>query len=101
MAEIRWTVQAADDLETIVEYIARDSEHYTSLFAINIVDVIELLSISPKRGRVVPEVLKEEIRETFFGNYRIIYRVRFDLVEILTIYHGSRLLDPSSLESAD
>jgi len=98
MAEVRWTLQAADDLETIVKYIARDSEHYASLFAIKIVATIELLSFSPKRGRVVPEVKKENIRETFFGNYRIIYRLRSDVVEILTIYHGARLLDPTSLD---
>ena len=101
MAEVRWALQAADDLETIIDYIARDSEHYASLFAINIVEVIELLVVSPKRGRVVPEVRKENIRETFFGNYRIIYRLRSNLVEILTIYHGSRLLDPGSLGLAD
>ncbi|PYS56641.1 MAG: hypothetical protein DMF74_28075 [Acidobacteria bacterium] len=28
MIEIRWTLQAADDLQAIYDYIARDSPHY-------------------------------------------------------------------------
>ena len=97
MAEIRWTPQAANDLEAIAAYIALDSEHYASLFVMDIVGSIERLSISPQRGRIVPEIRKPEIREIFFGNYRIIYRLRSSVVEILTIYHGARLLMPDEL----
>lgn len=31
MAEIRWTNQAVDDLESIAEFIARDSENYAKM----------------------------------------------------------------------
>jgi hypothetical protein len=34
------------------------------------------------------------------GNYRIIYRASIDLVEILAIYHGARLLDLGRFDSA-
>ena len=54
MAEVRWTPQAADDLDAIAEFISQDSPHYS-------------------------------------------YRLRQELVEILTVFHGSRLLDPSKL----
>ena len=40
---------------------------------------------------------KPVIREILFGNYRIVYRVKRDLVELLTVYHGARLFDPSKL----
>ena len=33
MVEIRWTPQAADDLEAITNFIAVDSAHYARLFA--------------------------------------------------------------------
>jgi plasmid stabilization system protein ParE len=33
MAEVRWTIQAADDLDAIVHFIATDSEHYARLLA--------------------------------------------------------------------
>jgi len=44
------------------------------------------------------ELNNPEIREILFGSYRIVYRVKDELVEILTIYHGARLLDPSRLK---
>jgi toxin ParE1/3/4 len=97
MAEVRWTPQAADDLEAITDFIAADSPHYASLFAIDVLNAVERLQLFPRSGRVVPEVQAPEIREIVLGNYRIVYRIRTDLVEILTVWHGSRLLDPSRL----
>lgn len=98
MAEIRWTLQAADDLESIAEYIAYDSPHYASLFAISVLDSVERLTLFPLLGRRVPETSDDSIRELLLGNYRIIYRNSLDLVEILSVYHGSRLLDPAELK---
>jgi hypothetical protein len=34
------------------------------------------------------------LREILFGNYRIVYRLRDGVVEILTVYHGARLFNP-------
>ena len=97
MAEVRWTPQAADDLEAIAEFISQDSPHYSSLFVLDILYAVDRLIQFPKSGRVVPEINDPLIREVIFGSYRIIDRVRQDLVEILTVFHGSRLLDPSKL----
>jgi addiction module RelE/StbE family toxin len=101
MAKIVWTPQAADDLEAIAEYIALDSEHYSKLFIIDIVSSVERLANLPKRGRIVPELGRPEIREIFVGNYRIIYRCRKDTVEVLTIYHGARLFRPEAIGHAE
>jgi len=38
------------------------------------------------------------IREVILGNYRIVYRTKQEFVEILTIYHGARLLNPRDLD---
>jgi plasmid stabilization system protein ParE len=98
MAEIRWTLQAADDLEAIAEFISIDSSHYAQLFALNVFKAIERLTTFPRSGRVVPELGNAAIREIILGNYRIVYRLRKDVVEILTVYHGAKLLDPSDLK---
>ena len=98
MAEVKWTQQAADDLESITKFIAQDSVHYARLFAVDVVEAVEKLDFFPKSGRIVPEKNIPSIREIIFGNYRIIYRLKNEAVEILTIYHGSRLLDPSKLK---
>ncbi len=46
---------------------------------------------SKRSGRVVPELGDESIREVIHGYYRIVYRLRPDLVEIATVFHGARL----------
>ena len=97
MAEIRWTVQAADDLEAITRFIAADSPHYAQLFAINVLKAVDRLAIYPRSGRMVPEVGDPAIRELILGNYRIVFRLKTGAVEVLTIYHGARLLDLSAL----
>lgn len=97
MAEVRWTPQAADDLKGITEFIAADSPHYARLFAMDLLAAVERLSEFPRFGRVVPELKNPAMREILFGSYRIVYRVQGDLVELLTVYHGGRLIDPSRL----
>ncbi|MCE9613654.1 MAG: type II toxin-antitoxin system RelE/ParE family toxin [Lentisphaerae bacterium] len=98
MAEVRWTPQAASDLESIATFIAHDSSQYASLFVSSILTAVEQLADFPTSGRVVPEWRTPTIREILSGNFRIVYRVRSDLVEVLTVYHGARLLAPSDLK---
>jgi len=62
-------------------------------------DAVQRLGLFPESGRVVPEFEKSEIREIILGNYRIIYRYSPDLVEILTVYHSSRLLNDETVSS--
>jgi plasmid stabilization system protein ParE len=71
---------------------------YASLFVLDIISAVDRLESFPGMGRVVPETNDESSREIIFGNYRIVYRLKSDLIELLTIYHGSRLLDPSALD---
>jgi len=41
----------------------------------------------------------EDVREISQGNYRIIYRVGPGHVDVLTVFHGARLLHESDIES--
>lgn len=99
MAEVRWTPQSVDDLEAICEFISRDSSHYAQSLAESVVNAIERLRLFPLSGRVVPEKSQDDIREVILGNYRIIYRLHEEMVEILTIHHSARLLDTSILST--
>jgi toxin ParE1/3/4 len=93
MARIIWSPNASDDLESICEFIAMDSEYYARLFAKGVIKVIERLRAFPESGRIVPEYDLENLREIIYQNYRIVYRVKSKNVEIVTIVHGARLLD--------
>lgn len=98
MAQVKWTLQAVDDLSSIAEFIAKDSRYYAHLFVINIVGYVERLSSFPKSGRIVPEIKNPLIREIITGNYRISYRFQTKTVEILTVYHGAKLLNSSKIK---
>ncbi len=43
-------------------------------------------------GRKLPEMLQGPLRELIEGNYRIVYRVVGETVEILTVFERHRLL---------
>ena len=93
MAKIRWNKIALDDLDKIAEYIAKDSGKYAAITIQKIFDRADLLKRSPYGGRKVPEMNRENIRELIEGSYRIIYEVHSkEDVEILTVFHGARLL---------
>jgi len=95
MVEVRWTSQAVNDLGNITDFIAIDSPYYACLFAIDVLAAVERLSDFPKSGRIVPELKNPSIREIILGSYRIVYRLRDQVVEILTIYHGAKLFNHS------
>ena len=97
MVAVRWTDQALNDVEDIAVYISTDSVYYARLFTQKTFSVVKRLGDFPKSGRVVPEINMDNVREIVLGNYRIIYRLKDDLVEILTIYHSSRLLNADGI----
>jgi addiction module RelE/StbE family toxin len=97
MGKLIWSPQSLDDLESICRYIARDSERYARLFGERILALIESIARQPLLGAMVPEYQREDLRERLLQNYRIVYRVSDDLVEIVTIVHAARLLPPSPL----
>ena len=99
MAKIKWTPQSLDDVEAITNFIVRDSTYYAGIFTIKVFESVERLELFPESGRIVPELNHKEIREIILGNYRIIYRVKEEIVEILTVYHSARLLEIENIEN--
>ncbi len=72
---------------------AKDSEYYARVFAQGVINAIERLLIFPESGRIVPEYNRKDLREIIFQNYRIVYRIKSDAVEVVTITHGARLME--------
>lgn len=92
MAQVVWSPASLTDLDAIAEFIARDSSHYAGLFVQSIVLHVERLRHVPRAGRMVPEYAREDLREFIFGNYRIVYRIRDEIVEVAAVVHGARQL---------
>lgn len=99
MAQVRWTPQALDDLDAICLFIARDAPQVAAVFADRAFRATDRLVAHPRLGRIVPELEIETIREIILGNHRIIYRIREDEVQVVTIHHGARLLKVGKIES--
>lgn len=91
MSQVRWTEQAVADVQTIREFIERDSPRYGRLVAERLVSATDRLEAFPRSGRIVPEVGREDLREIIVGDYRIVYRLDLDAAVLLTVFRGSRL----------
>ncbi len=97
MVKLIWSPKAAADLEEICEYIAKDSEYYAKLFAQKVIKLIENIPKFPKVGRIVLEYQLDNLREKIIQNYRVVYRIKPDVIEIVAISHGARLLSEIDL----
>jgi toxin ParE1/3/4 len=91
--EVKWSPEATEDLESIAEYIARDSEYYARGVVTEIMSISRNLGVFPLIGRIVPEVGDETIRERFVYSYRLLYRVEPDRILVVAVIHGKRLLE--------
>lgn len=89
-AAIRWSAEAARDLEEIHAYIGRHSPRYAALTVGRLVDAVDHLAGFPASGRVVPELGDPAVREVIHGAYRVVYEVAGDALTVLTVFRASR-----------
>ena len=90
--KIIWSPLAIDRVAEIAQYIALDSPNSAQKWVDLTFQVVERLERFPKSGRIVPEIKQDDFREIIHGNYRIIYRLKSDIVSILTVKHGRQIL---------
>jgi plasmid stabilization system protein ParE len=93
--EIVWTLRATADLESIVEYIFRDSEFYATAVARELIAAARSLTTFAERGRMVPEYEDPTVRQIIVRRYRLIYRVKPERIEVLRIIHGGQQMPPT------
>jgi plasmid stabilization system protein ParE len=92
LASVTWTEPALESLRETCELISRDSPRAAAIFAHRAFLATDRLGLFPASGRVVPEWQRGDLREIIFGNYRIIYRLLPDEVEVTAFVHGARQL---------
>ena len=96
MAEVNrivWSPKAVENLEDIAEYISKDSPLYAPIFVQKIIKSIERLADFPLSGRIVPEFNDRKLREVIFHNYRVVYRIKDEMIEIALVTHGAKLIE--------
>ena len=86
---VRWTRLALRDLETIVDYVAKDNAAAATRMAHEIRQRLRLLADHPEIGRPGRIVGTRELMITG-TSYIVPYRVRDGEVEIVAVFHGAR-----------
>jgi len=96
--KVLWTHESLERLLEIEDFIAQDSPRRARQFIGLLIEKGETLSDNPRRGRTVPEISNPYIRELIVRKYRIIYRLRRDQIEVLTVFEGHRQLKLADIE---
>ena len=86
---VRWTADAADDLEQISDYIAEDRPGTARRIAMDIIRSVDALDAFPNQGR---QGRVEGTRELVLTPlpFIAVYEVHDDEVQILRLLHGAQ-----------
>jgi plasmid stabilization system protein ParE len=90
VAEVRWSLTAAEDLRLLEEWIARDSPLNAVDFTDRLIASVERLADLPLSGRKVREFDDDSVREIIFRGYRIVYLLKGSQMTILRVVQGAR-----------
>jgi len=85
------TREALNRLIEIEEFIAQDSPSRAEDFIDYFLEKVSLIPDNHEIGRIVPEISNIAIRELLIKNYRLVYRIKTTVIEILTVFEGHRL----------
>ena len=94
--QIRFSPKSVEDIEAIFEYYILINQRAAEEIYSSIILRAETLEEFAERGRMVPELLDEGIkkyRELIEGNFRIIYRISENYVEVVRVIDSRQLFD--------
>ncbi len=91
-----WANIAANDLKSIIDYIADDSPSNAFKTFENIKQKASNLYLFPERGRIVPELQDQGIlqyRELIISPWRLLYRISAKNVYVLAVLDSRRNIE--------
>ena len=100
--KVYWTLEARARLLEIQAYIAQYSPSAARSMAARLLQRSRRLGIPPLTGRRLAEYPETELREVLERPYRLIYQVKPDRVEVITVKHYRQQLprNPQRLTKA-
>ena len=93
---VLWIKVAINDLNEIIEYIAHDSVKAAIEKLEQIEEIANSLKTYPNRGRVIPELMKNNIikyRELIINPWRIFYNIEKGKVYVHAVIDGRRNIE--------
>jgi len=95
---VKWTAHAKSQVRHIHDYIAQDSPLYARRVSEELVKKTIGLDALPRKGRKVPELNLDTVRELSLYSYRILYEVKSDnLIEVLAVIHKRQHLEAEEI----
>jgi plasmid stabilization system protein ParE len=89
---VHWTPEALAQLRAIEAYIAESSASAAKRTISRLILRAGQIGTIPHSGRKVPEYSLPDLRELLERPYRILYRIKPDQVDIVSVWHYRRLL---------
>lgn len=87
---VYWTPRAKADYWEIALFIAQDNPEAADRWMAKVDERVRLVAELPYANRKIPEWRRDDLREVILGNYRIMYRVGDDDIQVLRIVEGHR-----------
>lgn len=94
MSGLRWSRRATEDLLEIGDFIATENPAAARAWVERLRARAAVAARAPRAGRMVPEIGREDVRETFLKSYRIVYRVLAKEIVVATVFEGHRRFPP-------
>ena len=85
---VNWSAEAKRDLADMVDYYEDRSPEYARALVRQIYESVGRLEQFPQMGRYVPELSLKSFRELIVAEYRVVYLVSNEEVDILVIAHS-------------
>ena len=90
--EVIFTDHFLERVEECSDYIALDHVPTAIKWAKGVFEHCQKLSEQPESGRIVTEFKRPGIRELIHGNYRLVYELKPNQIDMLTIWHTRQML---------
>jgi plasmid stabilization system protein ParE len=88
--KVVWSDRALKTLAAIHGRISADSEERAHQVIDRILRRGDQIAAFPLSGRVVERFDRPNIREVIESPYRIVYRIKKELIEVIEVFHGAR-----------
>ena len=97
---IIWSPTSRNKINEIIEYISIDDLDAALALVEEIEQRVKQLKKHPRSGRMVAALNDEMVRELIIrSNYLVVYEIRNDRIEILTVRHAKQDFEESDLET--
>jgi toxin ParE1/3/4 len=95
---VRYSGRAREDLRQIALYIGSDNPTAARRWVSRLIRRVKEVARTPRAGRRVPELDRDDIREVVVGAYRIIYKLQGGELRVPTVFEGHMRLRDDLLE---